>query len=273
MPTPAAVKIPVALGWQIVLHVSDRRALAPSAARRRALARVLARLGDAFGVYAWCAADNHLHVAAFCTHEQARELARRLQIALLRSLELDVSFERPRLTAINDAAHARSVLTYIIGQATHHCARQDDVHEGNCIHDLVGARVIAPWLPVRVREHFPRVTRAQLLAPLGLEGFVDQGGLDAEATAAAFALGSLGGRSDEVLAARRATIAVATTYTQVAIGAALGVDERTVRRLTRGEPPAAHVVALRRQIGLRTALLSRPGSLVVSDRAAPAYRN
>ncbi len=266
---PTRPRVATALGWQLVLRLGDNRAIAPSRAARRALARAIAALGNEFGVFAWCVADNHLHVAAFCAHESARELARRLAIALQRRLEPGVAFERPRLTPINDQAHARALLTYVIGQSAHHGASQDDAHEGNCVHDLVGTRTLMPWLPERVREHFPRVTRAHLLAPLGVEGFDERRGLDADAAAAAFALPSLRGRAAEVVDARRALVAVAGDFEAAQVATALNISPRSVWRLAKVPPPEAHARAVRRQLGLRAALAARP--LTVGESPAATY--
>ncbi len=177
---------------------------------------------------------------------------------------MGAKFERSRLTPINDQGHARNLLFYVIGQSAHHGAAQDFAHEANCIHDLVGARTIGPWLAARVRERLPRVTRDQVLAPLGIDRFDEQHGLDVEATCAAFALSSLAGRSAEVVAARRAAAAVAGSTPTEALARALGVDERTALRCRRAPVDAIAVRALRRQLGLRVAL----SAVGTSSRAA-----
>jgi hypothetical protein len=222
---------------------------------------MMAGVGRNFGVYAWCAADTHLHIGAFCSEEEARELARRVKIAMQRLFSYGVPFHDARIRPVYDQSHASNLLHYIIGQSAHHAAPQDDAHEANCIHDLLGARVIASWLAVRLREHLARVTRESLLAPLGLRSFNERSALDLNAIAAAFALPGLDGPGADAIAARRVAAHLATPAERPELAEALGVSPRTLRRLASEPVHEGHLRAIRRQLGLRDALAAGISSL------------
>lgn len=257
------------LGFQVILRLDDDRVLAPSREARRKLARVMHRVGDEFGVYAWCVGDNHLHVGLFCSLAQANEFARRLAIALQRALRPRTRFDRPRITPIHDQAHARNVLFYVLGQSAHHGTNQDPFHEANSIHDLVGARVGGAWIARRVREHLPRVTRAQLLACIGLTAFDEADGDDPDAVAAAFALPALSGRDALIVRARTAAVH-ASARTTARLAAALAISPRNVRFHRARAPVPEDVRAVRRQFGLRLAMAARSTLLVAQSVAIPA---
>lgn len=264
------------LAWQLVLRLEDDRVLAPSRAARRKLARVMARLGDAFGVYVWCAADNHLHVGLFATLRQVREFARRLMITLANTFRHGSRFRRPRITPIHDQSHARNVLLYTLGQSAHHGAAQDPWHEANAIHDLVGSRVGAPWIVNRVREFLPRVTRADMLRAVGLPAFEEVAGLDADAAAAAFGLPDVAGKGRSALAARAAAVHAAPPDCPTSdIARELGISPRAVQRMRKVKVPPAHLRAIRRQLGLRAALAARAlasdNSMLVAEAPPARY--
>src|SRR6185503_20611071 len=92
----------------------------------------------------------------------------------------------------------------------HHGFTHDPFHDASNAPDLLGMRVLGTWTAAHVREHVPRIKRADLLGAIGLEpdpdavAFAD--GDVAAAAAAAVGAPSLTGRACDVTAARAAAI-------------------------------------------------------------------
>ena len=82
-----------------MLRLRDGRVIAVDLGAQRTLARTVLKAGRSRGQLAFRAADTHLHLQVACDRPEAGELARRLEIALVRSLRLAVGFApapRPR---------------------------------------------------------------------------------------------------------------------------------------------------------------------------------
>lgn len=243
------------LAHQVILRLRDDRVLAPSPGARRLLASIVLRAGREPGLVAFRAADTHLHCALLADATTATEFGRRTAIALGRALRLPVGFTPARVLPVNDQAHLNNLFSYIQGQGAHHGLEVDPFHDAGNLPDLLGLRLLGAYTIPLVREHLPRVGRADLLRHLGRtelpEDPVTWLALK-EAAAAAAGLPALEGRSDAVVAARRAAVAASReSLTTARMGALLGISTRAVFRL-RGEPAdAALVAAVRRQAALR----------------------
>jgi hypothetical protein len=260
-------EVSMALGQHIMLRLEDDRVLATSTAARRRLARCVLANGERFGLLAFRAADNHLHVEAVCPENEARELARRLAIALVKTLRLVVGFQTPRVKPIGDQWHLTSAFHYILRQEQHHGTDADPLFDASNLPDLLGMRLVGRYTAERMSALLPRVTRTSLLAHLGtpdLDAMIDApwraplGDLG-DAAAGAYGLVSLAGRSRPVVEARAAATHAARHASAEAIAAALGVDQRTARRLAARPPSLAAVRAVRLQLAHRAALRGRAG--------------
>ncbi|MCK6502246.1 hypothetical protein L6R53_02390 [Myxococcota bacterium] len=253
-----------ALAHQVILRLRDDRVIAPSVAARRALARAVAKAGQPFSLLVFRAADTHLHIVALCPAREAAELGRRAEIALVRALALPVGFNAAHVRPVNDQAHLRSLFFYVLGQERHHGTDLDPFHDASNLPDLLGMRLLAHHSLKTVRAALPRLRRADLLQPLGIDELPElpaSWDLLAEAAAAAGGLPDLLGRSAEVVAARRAAVHAAREVLSGAeTGRLLGVSDRAVTRLRGEEADKGLVQAVRRQLGVRAA---RPEAAVM----------
>jgi hypothetical protein len=149
-------------------------------------------------------ADNHLHLIVLGA-ERPSALATECGRAISR-LQLGARCEPARVTTIEHLAHLANTLRYVHRQDLKHGVDQDPRREGTSLPDLLGLRVVAPWLVPRVRLTLPRLRGRDLLTELGVETLDERvvPGLLADAAAAALALPVLEGRATRVLLARRA---------------------------------------------------------------------
>lgn len=228
----------------------DDRVLASNAAGRRAFARVVRRLGRGAGLFAFGLADTHGHVGLACTDARVGRFAHDARIAL--GAALGTRLAAAVQTPIRDVWHAENVLAYIHRQDARHGAGLDPLREATSLPDLCGLRPDGVWLADRARELLPRLTRADLLAQWGAPALEEAHDLAtlAESGAAAVAAPELRGRSDGVVAARRACVHAGEAPT-AALAAALGVSRRAVRALRHESPDPRLVRAVRLQMGLR----------------------
>jgi hypothetical protein len=167
-------------------------------------------------------------------------------------LHLGAPFDRACCEAVRSQGHLFDTFHYVLRQETRHGIALDRHHDGSCLPDLVGARVIAPWLAVRVAAHLPRLDPSDL--GLATSPFTASVALEllADAAASAFGLPSVErSREAERVAARRAAVSALPMVKLEPLARALGVTASTVHRL-RAEPvPAAHVMAVRLQLATR----------------------
>lgn len=239
--------------YQVIFRFDDAAVLAPDVPARRAIARIVLHAGKGHGLLAFGLADNHLHLLVLgCLRPSrlASECGR-----LIPLLRPGARFEPARFLALHHRKHVGNTLGYVHRQDVHHGVEQDPRREGTSVPDLLGLRVVAPWLIPRARLALPRLRGRDLLAELRLDRLDERVVPDhlVGATCAALAIADLEGRSSDVLLGRRAAVRVATPelYDRE-IAALLGVDVRTVERARGAEVPPALLRAIRLQMDLQS---------------------
>lgn len=211
-----------------------------------------------------------MHLLVLAERAVVEELVRRLRIWVATALRPGVPLEVQRTKPLAGQSHVESAFRYVLRQDLHHDLGMDPFQDASALPDILGLRVLCPELPMRVRERLPRLTRAALLEPLGVESLEE--GLYAahlaDAAMAAFALPRLGNDSASVLA-RRASVAAAAELGPTRIATALGVTPQAVCRLARAGADPRSVRALRLQMALRS---QRPDGVAFAREApGPAY--
>jgi hypothetical protein len=258
------------LGFHLVFRARDSRVIAPDIAAQRTLAVTTHRIGERFGVYAFRAAGDHLHVAALCTREDAGHLAQALASALTQALDIACGFAATFLRPMLHQGHVEENFRYIHRNAEKHGVANDPTHEASSLQALLGLRVAPAGFLPRVRAALPRVHRGQLLALLGVDALEPCVRVDLLADAAAGALGRAAlDTSGESNRARAAAVRLAGPIVPpAALAATLGVCDRSVRRWRSApaDPALERIIALR--IGHRTAL----GDRARLDLPPPAAR-
>lgn len=247
-----------ALGYHVTLRLSDDRGIARDVPSLRAAARTILRHGDSAGMLAFRIADTHAHVLLTGSRRDVTHFTRETQTALRKRLSLPVPFERSRAKVVADPRHLANTMRYVLRQEDHHGTHFDPAHEGSCLPDLLGMRVVDGGALVRrVRSSVPRLTRADLLECLGAGELAEPTfdlGLVGDAAAAAFALRDHTGITDAHCKARGAAIAVAAPHASLqAIATTLGVDPRSVRRCLARPVDPASVLAVELQLRMRIA--------------------
>jgi hypothetical protein len=249
----------MALAHHSVLRLEDDRVLAPSSGTRRRLARSMLALGRDFGLLCARAVDTHLHHITLGNEPSARELSRRLALSLGRMLGHPVSFLPPRIKPIRDQWHLVAAFKYVIGQERHHAVSLDPFHDASTLPDLLGMRVLAPWLADRVAAYLPRLRVGDLwseleLAKVDLEREPLQRRFLADAASAAFGLETLRSKTPDAVLARRAAIRlVGERLATAELAELLLVDQRSVRRLRGSDADPRHIRAIRLQLAARSA--------------------
>lgn len=231
--------------------------IAPSPEHRRAVARVFHRKGRAFGLLAFSAADTHLHSLVCCGRENAGEFARRVEISLHHHIPLHTGFSPAHLVPVRDQHHLERTFHYIHDQQRRHGLRNDPLHDGSSLADLLGLRVGFPGLGGRVEEHLPRLTQQSLWSHLEL-GTAETRPIRLENLLAA-GLSATGGRSNH-----KQDLALARAAVIQAVGAEVPIRElmkelqcgkSTIARL-RNHPVSPDLPsAVRTQLKLRLRLL------------------
>jgi hypothetical protein len=242
------------LAWHLMLRTDDDRVIAPSAEKRRCLARTVYRVAEPYGLLVFGAADNHLHLVVCCSREEAGRLAQALATALRWRLGLPVRFFPARIRAVMDQRHLVSVFHYCLSQRNRHGVQSDPFLDASSLPELLGARVLATGCQQRVRELLPRVTRAGLLRHLGPSELVVASQLVSPLDAAAGALGlaDLDERPREAVVARAALVQlVGNEIRSPALAPALTRSASFVRRLRSYPVPEPVAQALRLQLDIR----------------------
>jgi hypothetical protein len=230
-------------------------------ARLRAVRRSALYFGERllwFGVE-----DTHSHHVVEAAPGRIRYLARDLGCILARTGA--VAFRPPYVQPVETRRHLENCWPYVLGNADVHGLGADLAWlDASGIPDLVGARLLPGFDPLRWKRHLPRRTLAEMLETLNLRvpeamPIPDLRALGASriASAAAAAIGwpDLGSNTPVVVDARAAATRLAL---EAGIGAAevahaLSVDPRIVRRLrSRAESPAL-ALAIRRRLDLERA--------------------
>jgi hypothetical protein len=251
----------MALAQHCRLRLEDDRVIAPTVAARRMLATRVLAIGVPFDLVVLRCVDTHLHFVVMGDEARAHECSRRIVLSLHNTLGHDARFQPVRIKEISDQWYLTNAFWYTLRQERHHAVVLDPVHDASSLPDLVGLRLIAPHLAVRVRALLPRIRTEDLWEEVlhDLPG-VDLGRevlalrLAADAAAAAFGLATLTGNGATVVRARRAAVHLLSPHVgSRALGQHLGIGERAVRKLRATEPEPNAVRAVRMQLALRSA--------------------
>lgn len=240
----------------IALHVTMRlvrdQVLAPTPSARRVVARVVLRMCQHVPLLAFACVDTHIHLLLAVGRDEAGRLARRIGISLGRLLDLGSPFDASRHRPVSSVWHLRSSLEYVLMQGRRHGLPWEAYFEASSLPDLLGMRPLGLSLQGAVSRHLPRFQRSEVLSWAGWEGLSPlDGPLDhlVEAALRASALPTLGGGGQELLAARRAILALAGRFTPAEKASLLGVSERSVFRLARRSLDPILLDAVRWQLG------------------------
>ena len=245
----------MAIAQHIVLRLADSRVVAPSSAARRLVARVVLEQGRGDGLLAFGLADTHQHLLVACSREAAGQLARRVEISLVRRLGLEVGFAPAHVEPVVDGRHLGRAFPYVLKQCAHHGLEWDPLHEGSNLPDLLGLRLLGAYSAANVRRPLPRVGRSDLVACLGLETLEPADGPPDQiftAALAATALPDLSSKTGASVDARRAVVQLAGSRLRAReLGSLLGVSDRAVHHLRRRRPADPRLLqAMRLQLGL-----------------------
>lgn len=212
-------------------------------------------------------ADNHVHLVIEARSGQPGRAVQAVTQTLTKGggLVLSPTWAKP----VEDATHLENIVKYQIRQPTHHgLPTPDALWPGSVLQDLVGARRYGTFRSERLFAHLPRLRPDDLLArvgvaplePLDHEALTGMGP-DAIARAAAGAIGrsDLRGSEQEVLAARRAAVALIRRagLPSSRIAPRLGVGRHTVRRDEARQPDEGLLRVVIRQLELRNAVQQR----------------
>jgi len=254
-------EVPMPLGFHVMFRAEDDRVLAPAPGLRRRLARALCAVARPFPLLAFGVADTHLHIVVLADRATSAELARRLPCAVRASLALDAPFAPVRYKALADQQHCWNAFHYVLGQREHHGLGPDPFLDGTSLPDLLGLRVLEGNTLARVREHLPRLKRADLLAHIGRAALDPAPDTDLallpgadllDAAAASAGLPDLCGLDDVSVHARAALVqALTPSLGTRTIAELLGRDGSRVRRLRALPVPGPLARAVRLQAALR----------------------
>ncbi len=241
--------------YHVTIRLLGDRVIAPSVSARRAAARCVLHAGAARRLVAFRIADTHLHALLAARRAAVGDFIRSVTRRLHGALDLGATFEPARLRCIRDQRHLASATKYVFEQESRHGLALDPLHDTSSLPDLIGARVVCSHSGPLLRELLPRFEPLEMLPPLvAATRWEDLH----DAAAAAFGLGDLRGRTTETVCARRAAVHAARIERAPGwVANALGVDERTVRRLHHAPCPAAHVRAVGLQLRWRAAIRDR----------------
>jgi hypothetical protein len=252
------------LGFHVIQRLEDDRVFVRNTRDRRVYADTVSRVGRDHGLFVFGLPDNHTHAGVECSREEAGRFAQKLGSSLKQRLSLPVPFAPARILPIRDQGHLKNAFAYMLGQAAHHDVEGDPWLEATCVPDLLGLRLTASFVLLRVRAILPRLQRSDLLAKLGVEKLEPGTVLDdlADAAASTLALPELAGRSAPVVAARRAAVAYARGVgaPTARIAALLSTTQRAVLDLAHHGSTAPHVRAVGLQLGLPARVPPPPDS-------------
>ena len=259
-----------AMGQHIFIRRRDDRVIAPSTREQRILARTVLSKGKDFGLLAFSVADTHLHLENMGPREESMEMARRIELSLGRKLANDPRFVKASLEDITDQYHLINTFTYILKQDRRHGLSLDPLRDASNLPDLLGLRLLGQYTATRVRQHLPRIQRAQLLECLGVQNLVPADGPPEHlipAAAAAIGRSRLKGCSAEVTAARRAVIEIAgRSLGCIKLASLLGLHRTTVFRIKARPVDAKLVEAVRLQVALHDLRQTNMGAFTEPDR-------
>lgn len=242
------------LGQHVILRLADNRVIAPTPRERRTVASAVLEKGRAFDLLAFGLADTHPHLLIPGSREEAGELARRVEISLIRRLHLDVGFAEPYFKPILDGSHRYRAFTYVLEQNPHHGLEWDPLHEASNLPDLLGMRKLGAYTAANVRRFLPRITRGRLLDCMGLAELEPADGPLEHlvwAAAAAAGLESLEGKRPQIMEAKRAMVAlVGNRLSLEELATLLRLSTRSIQRLRSSTVEPELACAIRLQLGL-----------------------
>lgn len=266
--------------WHCTIAGDERVALFPSEPDRLAAVRTLARVGGT-ALVLFCVVDDHVHLVMAGERTRVGQLAGNVSQSLGRGAAAPL--EPARIRPVESRAHLESLVRYVLDQSRHHAlttAGHRARWPGSCFLDLVGARVLAGFSPLALREALPRLPREAVWGAVGLEPVEpaaddDLAGLGVDglvaATQAAIGRSALDGNTPEVVRARRLVAALARRFGIPAarVADALGV---TVRALHGASADPALERAVRLRVAVIAATADRPDFVPrgrVGDRVPP----
>lgn len=243
------------IGFHIRLRLKDNRIIAPQISLRRKLVRVICNKAIQVPLLAFCIADNHVHLEVILNRLACGELARRIEISVVKRLCLKVGFMEAYFKAIWSQGHLENTFEYILTQAPHHELTNDPFLECTNLPDLLGLRSAGLFTAQHVRAYLPRYHRPDLLEFLGVPELPEMDVLPhlaPESAAAAMALPDLAGSSHEAICAKSAAAQViGNRLPAKELSSLLNVSERTLRRLRRNAVAPQLLRAVRLQMVLR----------------------
>jgi hypothetical protein len=231
----------------------------------------LCSLARDFPIVAWKLADTHLHLVELANRAGVDELVRRLRIWATSALRPGAPLEVQRTKPLSGQSHLEAAFHYAFRQDSHHGVETDLTQDASAMPDILGLRVLSAEMPLRVREHLPRLRRDALLAHLSVPTLEEALHPEpvVESALAAFALDTMGVDQAGVKA-RRAAVAAAAGLGPTRIADLLGVTPQAVCRIARQPVPAPDVRAVRLQMALRAQL--SPHVPFVREAKGPVYR-
>lgn len=251
------------LAHHVMMRLDDGRVIARSGPEYRTAAAALLKQGEARGLLAFRVVDSHIHALLVCDRETAGAFARYAGGSLSKRLGLATPFSPARIDPVRTQSHLANTFLYVLRQERRHGIDSDPMHDGSSVPELLGMRVVAPWLRARVAAHLPRVRRSDLEPALGV-AFSTEGASEPptlhiaaleESAAAAFALPRLVARRDTLaVEARLAAVHSIRDATLADVATPLAVDVATVCRLRSRVAPPAHVRAVTLQLAARSRL-------------------
>ncbi len=152
------------------IRLEDNDLICGTARLRRAATRSIARIGATTDLVAWALPDNHAHLAFAGSREAAGHSAWRVELAIQAYRPTGASpFLRRWLRSDDDYGYLSRMTRYALRQHEHHDIHSDPFGEGDCRIDILGLRVIAPWVRRRIRECLPRLSDAWIGEQLEVE--------------------------------------------------------------------------------------------------------
>lgn len=225
----------------------------------RALLSVVGATIIGFGI-----ADNHVHILVDVTGVDPVRAVQVVTHTLTRrgGQVLSPTWWEP----VRDQHHLRNIVMYQLRQPSHHgIGVPNALWAGSTRYDLIGARRCGSFAPERLFAHLPRLRANDILDELGVPALRPLSPDDlarcgpaaiAEAAARAIARPTLAGSTHDVLAARRAAVALVRKSNMPTAGAKpfLGAPPRTLRRDVRRDPDEQMLAAVCKQLALHRAV-------------------
>ncbi|MFH2006423.1 MAG: hypothetical protein ABI333_07550 [bacterium] len=245
------------LGHHITIRLCEDRVLTPTMAERRIAARVILEQGRSANLINFSIPDTHAHMNCAVDRTASNQLARRMELSLGKCLRLPIGFERARVKPVRDIWHQWNTFVYLFDQYRKHGLTWDPYFEGTNLPDLLGLRLTGAYTKENLRRYLPRMPREQLLTWLGCTSISPAEGppeLLLDAAAAAAALPTMTGQTQEVQAARRSIVEIAgPRMRQRPLAELLGISRTSLYRLKQWPVDHRLVQAVRLQLGLRAA--------------------